>query len=334
MSSGGAMMGERAAGLILCFAMALGGAGAPTSGFAADMVIGAGNEAKVHYTVGRSICRQIQKGDQGLSCEVLRIEGQDAAEPLAVLGYVRDGAIEVGLVQSDWQYHAFLGTGPAEFMDVKFDNLRSLFSLHGEPFTIIARRDAAINTLDDLVGKRVNLGNPGSSQRVIMEMVMRARGWTQESFQFVDELTSAEQSLALCHNRVQAIVTTVSHPNDAVAKTLELCDAKVVEISGSEIEKLIADNRFFAATEVPAGIYDRAATAVRTFGVKVTAVSSADIDDDTAYAVVKTVFDNLDKIKRIHRALGNLVPDRMMTDGLSAPLHPGAMRYFREQGMM
>jgi TRAP transporter TAXI family solute receptor len=328
------MMGERATRLILGFAIALGGAGTPASGFAADMIIGTGSEARVHYTVGRSICRQVQRGAQGATCEVLRIEGQDAPEPLAVLGHVRVGTIDVGLVQSDWQYYAFTGTGPAEFMDVTFDNLRSLFSLQGEPFTIIARRDSAIDTLDDLAGKRINIGNPGSSQRVIMEMVMKARGWTRESFQFVDELNAAEQSLALCHNRVQAIVATVSHPDDGVAKALELCDAKVIEVAGTEIDKLIADNRFLAATEVPAGIYKQVEAPVRTFGIKVTAVSSTDIDDDTVYAVVKTVFDNLNTIKRIHRALGNLLPGRMMTDGLSAPLHPGAKRYFREKGMM
>ncbi len=327
-------MDNRSIPLVLGLAITLATSGISAAAVAADIIIGTGSSARVHYSVGRAICRQIQRESQGLTCEVLRIEGQDAPEPLAVLGHVRDGAVEIGLVRSDWQYHAFKGTGPVEFMDVTFGSLRSLFSLHGEPFTVIARRDSGIKSLNDLAGKRVNIGNPGSSQRVIMEMVMKAKGWTRKSFQFVDELTEAEQSLALCHNRVQAIVATVSHPNDGVAKALELCDAIVVEISGTDIDKLIADNRFFAATEVPGGIYKQVAAPVRTFGIKVTAVSSTDIDDDTVYEVVKTVFDNLNKIKRIHRALGNLLPGRMMTDGLSAPTHPGAARYFRDKGMM
>jgi TRAP transporter TAXI family solute receptor len=167
-----------------------------------------------------------------------------------------------------------------------------------------------------------------------MELVMKAKGWTRKSFQFADELTESEQFLALCHDRVQAIVSTVSHPNAAIAKAIELCDAKVVEVAGAEIDKLVADNRFFAATEVPGGLYEGMEDPVKTFGVTVTAVSSTDVDDDLVYTIVKTVFDNLNDFKRLHPALGNLQPGRMMTDGLSAPLHPGALRYYRESGMM
>ena len=117
-------------------------------------------------------------------------------------------------------------------MDVRFDSLRSLFSLHGELFTVIACRDAGIETFDDLAGKRVNIGNPGSGQRVIMDMVMDAKSWTKDTFQFVDELNDAEQLLALCHNRVQAVVSVVSHPDERTAKALELCDAKIIAVSG------------------------------------------------------------------------------------------------------
>ena len=327
-------MDNRTIPLVLGLAITFATSGISAATFAADIIIGTGSSARVHYSVGRAMCRQIQRESQGLTCEVLRIEGRDAAEPLAVLSHVRDGAIEVGLVQSDWQYHAFRGTGPLKFVDIKFDNLRSLFSLHGEPFTVTARRDSGIKSLNDLAGKRVNIGNPGSKQRVIMEMVMKAKGWTRKSFQLVDELTEAEQSLALCHNRVQAIVSTVSHPDPAIAKAIKLCDAAVVEVSGAAIDRLIADNRFLVATEVPAGVYDRQDKPVKTFGVIVTAVSSADAADDTTYAIVKSVFDNLQNFKRLHSALGTLLPGRMMTDGLSAPIHPGAARYFRDKGMM
>ena len=306
----------------------------PIGTFAADLIIGTGMTASVHTSVGRAICRLIRKTNPGTSCEIESVEGRDAAEPIAVLSEVRNGAIEIGIVQSDWQYYAFQGTGPVKFMDVRFDNLRSLFSLHGEIFTVIARRDAGIEALDDLVGKRVNIGNPGSSQRVVMDMVMDAKGWTQDTFQLADELSDAEQLLALCHNRVQAVVSVASHPNEKIAKALELCDAKVIAVSGAEIDKLVADNQFLASSEVPMGVYSDSDVLVPSFGVIVTAVTSADFDEQTAYRVVKSVFDNLDYMKRLHRALGNLVPARMMAAGLSAPLHPGAIRYFRESGMM
>ncbi len=309
-------------------------AAVPLSTFAADLIIGTGTTATVHTSVGRAICRLIQKSDPGTTCEVLNVTGRHAAEPLAVLTEVRNGAIEIGIVQSDWQYHAFQGTGPVKFTDVSFENLRSLFSLHGELFTLIARRDAGIETLDDLAGKRVNIGNPGSNQRAIMDMVMAAKGWTEDTFQFADELSDAEQLLALCHNRVQAVVSVVSHPDERIAKALQLCDAKIVPVSGAEIDKLVADNRFLASSEVPMSVYAESEALIPTFGVMVTAVASSDLDDETAYQVVKSVFDNLAYMKRLHRALGNLLPGRMITAGLSAPLHPGAVRYYREKGMM
>ncbi len=302
--------------------------------FAADLLIGVGSGAKVHANVGRAICRQVQQANEEITCETFGIEGRDAAEPLAVLSSIRTGAIEFGLVTSDWQNYAVQGSGPVEFMDVKFDNLRSLFSLQSEAFTLIARRDSGIDSLDDLAGKRVNIGNPGSRQRAIMDMVMKAKGWTRDSFQLVDELNASEQPLALCHNRVQAMVLTVAHPNALLAKTLKLCDAKVVEVTGAEIEKLISDNLSFSNTDVPSGAYEAMGKSVRTFGLTVTAVSSTDIDEDLMYRVTRSLFDDLDGFKRLHPALGKLQADRMMTDGLSAPLHLGAQRYYRERGMM
>ncbi len=327
-------MGKRTIPLVRMATLLLAVAAFSVGAFAADLIIGTGTTANVHTSVGRAICRLIQKTNPGTTCEVATVEGRHAAEPLAVLTEVRNGAIEIGIVQSDWQYHAFQGTGPVEFTDVSFENLRSLFSLHGELFTVIARRDSGIETLDDLAGKRVNIGNPGSNQRAIMDMVMDAKGWTEGTFQFADELSDAEQLLALCHNRVQAVVSVVSHPDERIAKALDLCDAKIIPVSGAEIDKLVADNRFLASSEVPTSSYAESDVLIPTFGVMVTAVTSSDLDDETVYRVVKSVFDNLEYMKRLHRALGNLLPGRMITAGLSAPLHPGAARYYREKGMM
>jgi len=335
-------MGKRTTPLIAAASLAFAIAVFPATSPAADLIVGSGANALVDFSIGRAICRLIQKADPETTCEVAGIAGRDADEALAVLSAVRNGAIEFGIVQSDWQYYAFQGTGPVEFMDVRFENLRSLFSLHGKLFTVIARRDAGIESLDDLVGKRVNIGNPGSSQRAIMDMVMNAKGWKPADFEFLDELSSSEQLLALCHNRVQAAVAVVTHPNEQIAKALALCDARIVPIEGAEIGALVAENRFFASSEVALNVYPgsgaRSGTnsevLVPTFGVMATAVASSDLDDETAYNVVKSVFEDLGSLKRLHRALGTLLPDRMTSAGLSAPLHPGAARYYREHGMI
>ncbi len=321
--------------LATAFAVAISAAGMASSdrARAADVIIGVGDEAPVHFHVGRAICRAIGTSIEGETCQTERIEGRDAAEPLAVLGEVRNGAIEIGIVQSDWLHHAFTGSGPVEFMDVGFENLRILMLLHGEPFTVVARRDAGISKLADLAGKRVNIGVPGSDQRVVMQQVMAAMGWSRDSFALADELTGPEQSLALCHDRIQAMVAIVAHPDAGLAKTMALCDAELVEIAGAEIDDLVADKAYFSVTEIPAGSYENQNAAVKTFGVRVVAVVSEDLPDATAYDIVQAVFGNFNRFKRLHPALRQLWPQDMKSDGKSAPMHPGAIRKFSEIGM-
>ena len=296
---------------------------------AQDIVIGTGSTSGVYYPAGRAICRLVERNVEGLTCSA-----QPTAGSLANLSNLAGGAIEIGIAQSDWQYYAVTGTGPVEFMDTGFGNLRAVFSLHGEPFTVVARRDAAIETFDDLKGKRVNIGNPGSGQRATMEVVMAEKGWSKKDFLLAEELPADQQSLALCHDRVQAMVYTVGHPNPSVGQAAGLCDAILVNVTGAAIDKLVAENPFYAITTIPGGMYEGNPDSVTTFGVKATVVSSAEVDSELIYAVVKAVFDNLDVLRRMHPAFGVLDAEAMAREGLSAPLHEGAARYFREKGLM
>jgi uncharacterized protein len=297
---------------------------------AADLVIGTGSTAGVYFQAGRAICSLVnrQNAELKLTCQALPTKGS-----IANLQDLRDGKLQIALAQSDWQFHAVKGTGP--FSSAGPDGkLRSLFSLYAEPFTVVARRDSGIATFKDLKGKRVNIGNPGSGQRATMEVVMAAMGWTADDFALADSLPADQQSLALCHDRVQAIVYTVGHPNPSIGKAIGLCDARIVDVSGPAIDKLVADNPYYAYTEIPGGIYSGNDEPVKTFGVTATVVASADLDADTAYAVVKTVFDNLDRFRGMHPAFGALEAKHMISDGLTAPLHEGAVRYYKEKGLM
>ena len=294
-----------------------------------DIVIGTGSKSGVYYQVGRAICRLIDTGAQGLSCETLETAGS-----LFNLTNVSRGAIEIGIVQSDWQFHAVNQSGPFEFADEKLDNLRALFSVHGEPFTVVVRDDSGISSFDELKGRRVNIGNPGSGQRATMEVVMKAKGWTKEDFQLAEELPASQQSLALCHNKVQVMVYTVDHPNPSVGKAAALCDARVIDVVGPAIEKLVASHPYYAFTTIPGGIYEGTPDPVRTFGVKATVMTSSDVSEEVVYSVVKAVFDNLVQFRKMHPAFAGLEPSQMVQDGLTAPLHKGAIRYFEERGLM
>ena len=296
---------------------------------AADILIGTASKSGVYFQVGRALCRLMERGSEGLSCEAMETAGS-----VSNLQNVQVGALELGLVQSDIQFHGVNRSGPFRFVDAPHDNVRALFSLYTEPFTLVARRDSGIRTLDDLKGRRVNIGNPGSGQRATMEVVMEAKGWDKEDFQLVTELPATQQSLALCHNRVQAMVYTVGHPNPSVARAVKLCRAVIAEVSGSEIEKLVSDTPYYSLAHIPGGLYEGVDEPVRTFGVLATVVSSVDVDEELVYLVVKTLFENMDRFRNMHRVFQSLDPRGMIRNGLSAPLHKGAERYYREKGWM
>lgn len=294
-----------------------------------EVVIGTGSSAGVYFHAGRAICRLINRNASELQCRALASAGS-----LFNLGAVRDGALELGIAQSDWQYQAVKGTGQFEFAGQDFGVLRSVFSLHGEPFTLVARRDSGIVTLDDLLGRRINIGNPGSGQRATMEVVLQAMAWKKSQFALITELPADQQSLALCHGRIEAMVYTVGHPNASVSKAAGLCDAIMVEVSGTAIDRLVEANPFYAYTTIPGGMYSGNPEPVTTFGVKATVVSSSDVPATVIYQAVQAVFDDLERLRRMHPAFASLDPRRMVSDGLSAPLHEGAQRYYRERGLL
>ena len=303
---------------------------APGLAPAQELRIGTGATTGVYFQVGRAICRILNETDpvEGLTCVAESTPGS-----LHNLAAVRAGEMDVGVVQSDWQYHAVQGS--SRFAEAGPDeSLRALFSVHGEPFTLVVREDAGIGSLADLAGRRVNIGNPGSGQRGTMEAVMEAMGWTADDFALAAELTAAEHGLALCHDRVEAIVYTVGHPNASIAQATGLCDARIAPVTGPEIDGLVEAAPFYAQTEVPGGIYAANPEPVPTFGVTATVVASAEMSEDTAYAVVSRVFGNFETFRKAHPAFGYLRQEEMVSAGLSAPLHPGAVRYYREAGLL
>jgi len=294
------------------------------------ITIGTGGQTGVYYVVGQSICKLVNRAaaDHGIKCTAPSTGGS-----IANINAIREGSMDMGVAQSDWQYNAYHGTSKFE-ENGPFEDLRAVFSVHAEPFTVVARDDADINSFDDLKGKRVNVGNPGSGQRGTMEVIMQAKGWTMDDFLLASELKSAEQSAALGDNKVDAIIYTVGHPNGSIQEATSTVEANLVPVTGEAIDKLVADNPYYAKATIPGGMYAGSPDDVETFGVKATFVTSADVPDDVVYEVVKAVFDNFDRFKGLHPAFANLKEEDMIKDGLSAPLHPGAEKYYKERGWM
>ncbi|MDX1610329.1 MAG: TAXI family TRAP transporter solute-binding subunit [Halofilum sp. (in: g-proteobacteria)] len=319
-------MGSRRTVVVICSLLLLWSPGPRAA--ASDIQIGTGSTAGVYYQVGRAICRLVERATDGPSCSALPTAGS-----LANLASLHDGGLAIAVAQSDWQYHAVNGSLPAGYVDGRFEHLRALFSVHGEPFTLVVRRDSGIDHLRELKGRRVNLGNPGSGQRATMEVVMEAMGWSEDDFLLASGLNATEQSLALCHGRIEAMVYTVGHPNPSVSKAVGLCDATIATVDGPEIDRLVESNPYYSYTTIPGGMYSGTDEPARTFGIKATVLSTSDVDPDLIERVVAAVFDNLDAFRRMHPAFGTLEPERMISDGLTAPLHEGALRYYRRAGL-
>jgi len=293
------------------------------------ITIGTGGVTGVYYPTGGAICRLVNKGrkDHGIRCSVESTGGS-----VYNLNTIRAGELDMGVAQSDWQYHAYNGTSKFEEAGANGD-LRAVFSVHPEPFTVVARADAGIKTFDDLKGKRVNVGNPGSGQRGTMEVVMAAKGWSMEDFALASELKSAEQAQALCDNKIDAMVFTVGHPSGSIKEATTTCESVLVSVTGPEIDQLVSDNSYYRKATIPGGMYRGTDSDTETFGVGATFVSSTNTPADTVYEVVKAVFENFEDFKKLHPAFANLKKEEMAKDGLSAPIHDGAAQYYSEAGL-
>jgi TRAP transporter TAXI family solute receptor len=291
--------------------------------------IGTGGVTGVYYPTGGAICRLVNKNrkEHGIRCSAESTGGS-----IYNINTIRAGELEFGVAQSDWQYHAYNGTSKFEDKG-KFDKLRAVFSVHPEPVTVVARDDSGIANITDVKGKRMNIGNPGSGTRGTWEVMEGVLGWERSDLALAGEMKSAETGAAMCDGKLDAYFWLVGHPSALTQESLASCASHLVNVSTPEIDALIADKPYYRTATIPAGMYNNEKD-VTTFGVGATFVTSADVPEEVVYVIVQAVFENLDQFKKLHPAFANLKQEEMIKDGLSAPLHAGAEKYYKEQGWM
>jgi len=292
--------------------------------------IGTGGVTGVYYPTGGAICRLVNKNrkEHGIRCSAESTGGS-----VYNINTVRAGELEFGVAQSDWQYHAYKGTSKFEEQG-PFEDERAVFSVHPEPFTLVVRKGSGIGGFGDLKGKKVNVGNPGSGQRATTEVVMDAMGMEMSDFALASELKGSEMAQAICDGKIDAMIYTIGHPAAAINEAASTCDVEIVSVAGPEIDGLVSANSYYRVANIPAGMYKGTENEVTTFGVGATFITSAKVPEEVVYTVVKAVFDNFDDFKKLHPAFANLSEAQMISDGLSAPLHDGAAKYYKERGWM
>jgi TRAP transporter TAXI family solute receptor len=294
------------------------------------ITIGTGGVTGVYYAVGGAICRLMNKDYKttGVRCSTESTGGS-----VFNVNAIKSGELDFGLSQSDVQYNAFKGLKQFE-KDGKVADLRAVFAVHPEPLTVLARRDAKVDKFADFAGKRFNVGNPGSGTLASMEELLAAMDWTKAKFSLAAELKPDEMGSALCDNKIDGFVYAVGHPSAAIQDPTTACNAKLVSLTGPAVDKLIKDHPYYAQATIPGGMYAGNPEPVKTYGVLATVVTSAKVPDEIVYNLVKTVFENFADFKKLHPAFANLNPEEMVKSGLSAPLHPGAVKYYKEKGWL
>ena len=292
--------------------------------------IGTGGVTGVYYAAGGAICRLVNKdrADHGIRCSVESTGGS-----VFNVNTIKAGELDLGVVQSDVGFNAYNGEG--QFKDAgKFEKLRSVFSLHPEPFTVVTRKEANVKSFDDLKGKRFNVGNPGSGTRASMEQLLSAMGRDMSFFSLASELRPDEHGSALCDGKIDGFFYGVGHPSANIQDPTTSCGAQLVSLTGPVVDKLVETYPYYAKVTIPAGLYPNNPQATESYGVLATFVTSADVPEETIYTVVKAVFENFEDFKKLHPAFGILKKEEMVKNGLSAPLHPGAEKYFKEKGLL
>jgi TRAP transporter TAXI family solute receptor len=292
------------------------------------ITIGTGGVTGVYYAAGGAICRLVNKDrkSHGIRCSVESTGGS-----VFNINTIKAGELDMGVAQSDVHFNALKGVN--QFKDAgPWGDLRSVMSLHPEPFTVLARKELNVKSFAEFKGKKFNVGNPGSGTRASMEELLGAMGWKMSDFGLAAELKADEHGPALCDGKIDGFFYAVGHPSANIQDPTTTCGAKLVPLTGPAVEKLVKQHSYYAYATIPAGLYPNNPQETKTYGVLATFVSSQKVPANTVYAVVKAVFDNFDEFKKLHPALSHLTPQAMTKDGLSAPLHEGAMKYYKEKG--
>ncbi|GGD44266.1 cell surface protein [Malaciobacter pacificus] len=297
--------------------------------FSAEFItIGTGGVTGTYYPTGGAICRLVNKYKKETK---IRCSVESTGGSVYNINTIKNGELDFGIAQSDVVYQASKGTG--KFDGKAVPKLKSVMAIYPELLTLVTRKDANINALTDVKGKRINLGNPGSGNEATALTLFDASGIKKDDLSFAGALKASEMPDALRDNKIDGYFYMVGHPTANIKDASNSVDVKITPIAGENVDSLIKKYPYFAKADVPGGIYKGNENPTPTFGVKAVLVTSDDVSTTAVYTVVKAILENFEDFKKLHPAYSNITKESLL-DGLSAPLHEGAKKYFQEAGVL
>jgi len=301
----------------------------PFSANAFDILLGTGETGTFSHFTGRIICRMINRNADDINCTTAPAPGD-----VHNLTNLREGSLDIGLIDSRMLYDAMNKTGYFEFLDINYDNLRVLVPMYEVPVTLVVRSNAKITSLEALKGKRINAGAPRSRQHLAVDTILKAKNWSEGDFRLFEELppSLSQDTMAFCQGTIQAMVHIGVHPDSSLQQLFRLCKAVWVDMNDSDIKKLVNDHPAFTNINIAADTYPSQPKGVATFGTTVSLIASADLDEQTAYKIIDAIYKNRKQLKRSHPSLSSFTLDAARKRNAGIKLHPGAAKYLSEHG--
>ncbi len=297
----------------------------PVAASAFDILMGTGEAGTFSHFAGRILTRVINRHAEDINCKTVPGPGE-----VHNITNLSKGSIDIALIDSRMLHDAANKTGNFEFLDIQYDNLRTLVPLYDVSFTLVVKKDANITSLEELKGKRINAGAPRSLQHLAVDTIMKAKNWSKKDFGLITEISTSlsQDTMAFCHGTVQGMVHIGVHPDSSLQQLFRLCGAGMVDMNDSDIEKLLSDHPAFSDINIPANTYPDQPVAVTTFGTRTILVASQDLDEETAYKIIDAIFSNQNRLKNAHPALSSITLDMARKNGSEIKLHRGAVQYF------
>ncbi len=297
--------------------------------FAIEFVtIGTGGVTGTYYPTGGAVCRLVNKykKESKVRCGVESTGGS-----VYNINNIKSKELDLGMAQSDVVYQAHQGTG--KFEGKPYKGLRSVMAIYPEIVTFVASQRSGIRKIEDVKGKKINLDNFGSGTRATSKILLKEYGIVEDDLKLAGSLRSSEAPDALRDQKIDGYFFIVGHPAANLKDAANSTPIRIVPIVGKTVDGLIKKYPYYAKGVIAGGLYKGISNDVESFGVKAVLVSSTNTSDHAVYTITKAILNDFDSFKKLHPAYSKITKKSLL-EGLSAPLHDGAKKYYEEQGLL
>jgi len=308
--------------------IALGGALFVSANAAEFITIGTGGVTGTYYPTGGAVCRLVNKTkkESGIRCSVESTGGS-----VYNVNTIRAGELDFGIAQSDVVHYAI--NGEDKFEGNPYKGLRSVMGIYTELLALVVSKESGIKTMSDIKGKRINVDIPGSGTRVTAEIVMKALGVSTDDLALVSELKSTEGPNMLKDRKIDGYFGVFGHPTANIKDAATSVDAYLVPIEGPEIDELTKKYPYYAKGLISGTFYRGITNDTPSIGVKAVLVTSDKVSEKAVYTLTKAIVENFEEFKKLHPAYKTITKESLL-EGIVAPLHPGAEKYYKEAGLL